>query len=127
MSRRSVIIVLMGALCASAALAVTYEWIGEGEDTCWTTQDNWDWDHSVNPHYPNTTVDTAIIGSDGPWSVGLVSEEIMVLQVDGDTTFSACQGESSPILTAGYAVFYGSASEGYTTVTVSSGRIEAHD
>jgi hypothetical protein len=127
MKRYVLLFGLAGALCASAALAVTYEWIGEGEDTCWTTQDNWDWDHSVNVASPSTTADVAWIRDGGPWSVGLVSEEIMTLQVDVDTTFSACASEPSPILTAGYVVFVGPDSEGYTTITVNSGRIEAHD
>ncbi len=125
MNRRKLLVLLTGALCTSAALATLYTWIEEGNDHCWTTQDNWDWDHSVNFHFPGTTADTALIPSGGPWSVSLVTEEIGWMQIDDTVTFTACTGESAPILSTPVLTIFGPDSAGYTTVTVSSGRIQA--
>jgi hypothetical protein len=122
MKRHGLLLLLAGGLCASAALAVDYYWIAEGEDLCWTTEDNWDWDHSVNAYYPGAN-DIATIGdTGGSWTVGLETGDVARLQVSADTTFQAC--EQSPILTADVVRFLAPSSGGnYVTIEVTGGRI----
>jgi hypothetical protein len=125
MNRYVMLLGLAGALCASAVLAGTlYDWIGEGEDSCWTTEDNWDWDHSVNPHYPGSA-DEARMGwpyGYGPWTCGLETKDVLSLEIWDDITFEAC--ETSPILTAGQVLIIGPDVSGQSvTVSMSGGRI----
>jgi hypothetical protein len=125
MKRYGLLFVLVGTLCASAALAdLIYDWIEQGVDVCWTTQDNWDWDHSVNAHYPGAA-DTARIGypyAGGSWTCGLETKDVAWLEIWDNVTFEAC--ETSPILTADVVSIVGPDEEDeYVTVELTGGRI----